>query len=105
MQIESSINDTDKILRYAKELSDKLLLGDDGLFIKGYAVRLVGVGVTKLDDGSYRQMNLFDDFKELNKSSSNIKGPVVSDEKRKKLDEMTRKLNDAYGKDTIHKGI
>ncbi|AOZ96084.1 DNA polymerase Y family protein [Butyrivibrio hungatei] len=105
MQIESSINDTDKILRYAKELSDKLLLGDDGLFIKGYAVRLVGVGVTKLDDGSYRQMNLFDDFKEIKDVSSAIKSTAISDEKRKKLDEMTRKLNDAFGKDTIHKGI
>ena len=98
MQLESSINDSDKIYRYSKELSDKLLLGDNGLFIKNIAVRLVGVGVTKLDDGSYRQMNLFDDF------PSN-KEKAISDEKRKKLDDMTEKLNEAFGAGTIKKGF
>lgn len=103
MGLDSSINDADKILRHAKELSDKLLLGDNGLFIKGEVIRLVGVGVSKMDDGSFHQLNLFEDI--LPQTSKSVKESSISEEKRKKLDAMTQKLTTAYGKDIIKKGL
>lgn len=103
MGLESSINDADKILKHAKELADKLLLGDNGLFIKGEVIRLVGVGVSKMDDGSFHQLNLFEDI--MPQTSESVKESSISEEKRKKLDAMTQKLTSAYGKDIIKKGI
>ena len=35
-------------------------LGEKGLFAEGAGIRLVGAGVTDIDDGSYRQMSLLD---------------------------------------------
>ncbi len=120
MQLESSIDDELRLFRYSKELSDKLLLGDNGLFVKGEVIRLVGVGVTKLDDGSYQQLNLFDDLTIGAGSSSPTSNalssaPVLppaavvlpkppSREKQKKLDAMTEKLRSEFGKDIIKKG-
>ena len=103
MGLESSINDADKILKHAKELADKLLLGDNGLFIKGEVIRLVGVGVSKMDDGSFHQLNLFEDI--MPQTSESVKESSISEEKRKKLDAMTQKLTSAYGKDIIKKGL
>ncbi len=97
MQLDNSINDENKLYEYSKILADKLLLGDDGLFIKGEVIRLVGVGMTKLDDGSFRQLNLFDD---IIKPAS----PTVSDDKQKKLDKMSEELSLKFGKDTVFKG-
>lgn len=96
MQLDNSTDDEKKICLSAKALADKLLLGDDGLFIKGEVIRLVGVGVSKLDDGSYRQLNLFDDT--INPAFS------VKSERQKKLDKMTEDLDNRFGKNTIIKG-
>lgn len=96
MQLDNSTDDEKKICLNAKALADKLLLGDDGLFVKGEVVRLVGVGVSKLDDGSYRQLNLFDDM--INPAFS------VKSERQKKLDKMTEDLDNRFGKNTIIKG-
>ena len=96
VQLDDSTDDENKICQNAKALADKLLLGDDGLFIKGEVVRLVGVGVSKLDDGSYRQLNLFDDI--INPA------PSAGSERQKKLDKMTEELDNRFGKNTIFKG-
>ncbi|MDC7293898.1 DNA polymerase IV [Butyrivibrio sp. DSM 10294] len=98
MQLDNSIDDAKAIFDCAKALSDKLLLGTFGLFAKGEVIRLVGVGVTKLDDGSYRQMSLFDMMEEKSDNS-----PSIDTEKMKKLDAMTEKLTGAYGKGIIKK--
>jgi len=92
MQLDNSIDDADKLYTYSKILADKMLLGTNGLFIKGVNVRLVGVGVSKLDDGSYRQLSLFDTAFDNN------------DEKKKKLNKMADEINLRFGKDTIKKG-
>ncbi len=111
MQLESSIDDEQRLYRYSKELADKLLLGDNGLFIKGEVIRLVGVGVTKLDDGSYQQLNLFDDgILNASSTASPVQGqlpsrPLPSREKQQKLDAMTEKLQLEFGKDIIKKGM
>ena len=98
MQLDNSIDDAKAIFDCAKALSDKLLLGTFGLFAKGEVIRLVGVGVTKLDDGSYRQMSLFDMMEEKSDNA-----PSIDTEKMKKLDAMTEKLTGAYGKGIIKK--
>ena len=98
MQLDTSIDDAKAIFDCAKALSDKLLLGTFGLFAKGEVIRLVGVGVTKLDDGSYRQMSLFDMMEEKSDNA-----PSIDTEKMKKLDAMTEKLTGAYGKGIIKK--
>ncbi len=96
MQLDNSTDDENKICQSAKALADKLLLGDEGLFLKGEVVRLVGVGVSKLDDGSYRQLNLFEDL--INPAFS------ADNERQKKLDKMTEELDNRFGKNTIFKG-
>lgn len=112
LQLENSTNEPQQIYRCSKELSDKLLLGEKGLFIKGEVVRLVGVGVTKLDDGSYQQISLFDNglLSAAGPSSTVIpqagtaSAPAIDREKQKKLDAMTKKLQDEFGKDIIKRG-
>lgn len=103
MQIDTSTDDEGKIFSLAKTLSDKLLLGENGLFIRGEVVRLVGVGVSKLDDGSYRQLNLFDMINEQKKIGSNP-DYSLDFEKQKKLDKMSAEIDGRYGKGTIFKG-
>lgn len=93
MQLDNSIDDADKLFTYSKELADKMLLGTEGLFIKGEKIRLVGVGLSKLDDGSYRQLSLFDD------SFNNKSG-----ERTQRLNKMADEINLKFGKDTIKKG-
>ena len=103
MQIDTSTDDDKKIYKCAKALSDKLLLGENGLFIKGEVVRLVGVGVSKLDDGSYRQLNLFDVINQQKKNNTNP-DYSLDFEKQKKLDKMSAEIEGRYGKGTIFKG-
>ena len=104
LQLESSICDEQNIYKYSKELCDKLLLGDEGLFIKGETVRLVGVGVSKLDDGSYQQLSLFDNNMMSQGSNNSQFSNTPNREKQKKLDAMTEKLKKEFGKDIIKKG-
>ena len=104
LQLESSICDEQRIYRYSKELCDKLLLGDEGLFIKGETVRLVGVGVSKLDDGSYQQLSLFDNNM-MPSDNKDLEYPAaLSRDKQQKLDAMTEKLQKEFGKGIIKKG-
>ncbi len=108
MQLDNSICDEQSIFKYSKQLADKLMLGENGLFIKGEVVRLVGVGLTKLDDGSYRQMSLFDEgIIKVPSEAKDSFGPArkpINPDKLAKLNEMTRKLQQEYGKDIIKKG-
>lgn len=105
--IGDSTNDEEIILKTSKRLMDELVLGENGLFAKGYSIRLVGVGASDLDKGEYRQMSLFD----LGTQSSNSKGnqnAVINDaqraEKQRRLREMTKSIEDKYGEGIIHKG-
>ncbi len=58
--LSASTNDYKIILDTANALLNKLLLGENGLFIMGEQIRLVGISASNLDDGSFRQMSLFD---------------------------------------------
>ena len=59
-QLPDATNTAATLYDAAVSLSDKLLLGEHGLFAEGAGIRLVGAGVTNLDNGSYRQMSLLD---------------------------------------------
>lgn len=58
--LRDPVNDAESIYNAAVELMSQLLLSEDGLFTKGDTLRLIGVGASGLDDGSFRQMNLTD---------------------------------------------
>ena len=59
----------------AAALSDRLLLGEKGLFAEGAGVRLVGAGVSDLDDGTFRQVSLFDLMEEVPAENEDGKDP------------------------------
>ena len=59
-QLPDATNRTEVLFQASADLADKLLLGEKGLFAEGAGIRLVGAGVTDIDDGSYRQMSLLD---------------------------------------------
>lgn len=59
-QLADASNRAEVLFQAASALADKLLLGEKGLFAEGAGIRLVGAGVTDLDDGAYRQMSLLD---------------------------------------------
>ena len=78
-----------------------LALGENGILAQGFSIRLVGVGAADLDKGQYRQMSLFDMDMQNTRSSTN---DAKRAEKQRKLLEMTRSIEEKYGKGTIHKG-
>lgn len=58
-KLPQSTNDARVLSETAEKLCRQLLFGEDGLFSRGRTVRLIGVGTANLDDGSWRQMDLF----------------------------------------------
>ena len=75
----------------------QLVFGNDGLFASGKGVRLIGVAVSGLDHGDFRQMNLFDYMEDHQED-------VKKAERRKKLDDMLQEIRGKYGEGSIHKG-
>ena len=63
-------------------------------------MRLIGVGVSSLDRGEYRQLDL-EGF--LLQQKEEKKREAVR-RKEKCLDEMMKRLQERYGADTVHKG-
>jgi len=59
-RLRDATNRSELLYETAVSLSDKLLLGEKGLFADGTGIRLVGAGVTDLDHGDFRQMSLLD---------------------------------------------
>jgi len=72
-------NNAQILYQAAAVLSDKLLLGEKGLFTEGAGVRLVGAGVSDLDDGSFRQVSLFDLLEEDPAENRDEKNPEAED--------------------------
>ena len=59
-RLDRSTSDPAVIEAAARELMDRLLTGESGLFSRGRTIRLVGVSAAGLDDSPYEQMSLFD---------------------------------------------
>jgi hypothetical protein len=72
-QLPDATNRTEVLFQASADLADKLLLGEKGLFAEGAGIRLVGAGVTDLDDGSYRQMSLLDWDPGEDQAENNVK--------------------------------
>ncbi len=121
MRLPQSANDAETIETYAQRLARKLMLGQqasDGLFAQGKKVRLIGVGGSNLDDGSYRQMDLFGFMQEkeqqdrfekeeklrAKKQAAEEARQTALLEKRKRLEEMMSKVQSKFGTGAIHKG-
>jgi DNA polymerase-4 len=101
MKLSESTNDADVIYENAMLLLGNLLTGEDGIFVGGIGVRLVGVGADNLDNGEYRQGNLFD-WAATGKAQ--IKEEKLREEKRGKLEEMEKLIKGRFGDDAIKKG-
>ena len=99
-KLGASTNEETVIRRNAEELIQSLLYEENGIFDRGAGVRLIGVGVSSLDRGEYRQLDL-EGF--LLQQKEEKKREAVR-RKEKCLDEMMKRLQERYGADTIHKG-
>lgn len=101
----NSTNDANLIEKTAIGLLEEMLKGDEGLFSKGFKVRLIGVGGTNLDRQEYRQMTLFDLMKGNSISlSDEMKKPDEGEVRRAKLRKMMNDINSRYGEDAVFKG-
>ena len=94
-QLADASNRTEVLFQAAAGLADKLLLGEKGLFAEGAGVRLVGAGVTDLDDGAYRQMSLLDwepeDIQADRKEPGKLKDQEDRRDQKKQKDQGKRK--------------
>ena len=79
--IPESTDREDEIEAISLRLLRQLVFGNEGLFAFGESVRLIGVAVSGLDHGDFRQMNLFDYMEDHQED-------VKKAERRKKLDDM-----------------
>ncbi|MBQ3391652.1 MAG: hypothetical protein IJG56_04585 [Clostridia bacterium] len=105
-------------------LADQLLGGPEGLFAQGVTIRLIGVGVSRLEkkEKTVHQMDLFE-WAEHNEEEESRRAEAEKDQRAEqaarekaqkaaqvkkvrqdKLDAMMGKLNERYGKGTIRKG-
>ena len=99
-KLGASTHEESVIRKNAEELLQSLLYEENGIFDRGAGVRLIGVGVSSLDRGEYRQLDL-EGF--LLQQKEEKKQEAVR-RKEKRLEEMMKKLQERYGADTIHKG-
>lgn len=95
--LTNSTNDPGEIFIRAGQLMRELLFSKEGLFPAGETLRLIGVGVSNLDDGQSRQMDLTDWLGEKKRQEKRR-------EKFRKLDEMMNSVRDKYGEKALRKG-
>jgi DNA polymerase-4 len=102
LRLTESTNDADTIYENALMLLGELLTGDNGIFEEGVGIRLVGVGVDHLDNGTFRQGNLFD---WMTTGQKELQAEKEKKEKDDKLEKMERSIRDKFGDGLIHKGF
>ena len=97
MKLPESTDREADIETISLQLLRELVFGPSGLFSQGRSLRLIGVGISGLDHGGYRQMNLFD-YMESHQEE------VRNQERRKKLDAMMHTIRGRFGENSIHRG-
>lgn len=112
LKLTSSTNEAAVICGKSGELLKALLYERGGIFDRGAGVRLIGVGVSTLDRGEYRQLDLEGFLKEQKRKQEEKKRQEAEQERllretqrRSRLDEMMKKIKSRYGEDTIHRGV
>lgn len=130
--LSAGTNDAERIYRAASELAQELLFGNEnnpGLYSQGFGIRLVGVRMSGLDRGEYRQVTL-EDFMGMQKErqkEKEIREAALQKEKkaretallkeaaekekeqklRKKKERMADvmdQLSKKYGEQVLHRG-
>lgn len=120
MTIDDSTSQTETIYFFAMQLIKELLFGYkgssskslEGLFSKGFSIRLIGVSATGLDHGEYKQMNLFDMGSLGSTNPGTENAPSIlnktlfgsNSEKERKLNAMTDQIRSTYGKKALLTG-
>ena len=99
-KLDAATNDAAVIEQHAKELLRGLLYERDGIFDRGAGVRLIGVGMSSLDHGEYRQLSLEDFLQDQEKE----KAETASRARQEKLQEMLQKVQSRYGSGSLRKG-
>ena len=100
-KLDAATNDAAVIERHARELLRSLLYERDGIFDRGAGVRLIGVGMSSLDHGEYRQLSLEDFLQDQEKEKAEAAGRV----RQEKLRKMLQKVQSRYGNDSLRKGL
>ncbi len=100
-KLDAATNDAAVIERHARELLRGLLYERDGIFDRGAGVRLIGVGMSSLDHGEYRQLSLEDFLQDQEKEKAEAAGRV----RQEKLRKMLQKVQSRYGNDSLRKGL
>ena len=107
--LPESTHDAETIYRTADRLARELVFGEHGIFTKGttartdaadlgkIGIRLVGVGGSNLDTGTFRQIGLMEWMQEKKVSEE-------EKQRRARLDSMLAGVREKYGKDALHKG-
>lgn len=99
-KLASSTRSEETIRKNAEELLQGLLYEENGIFDRGSGVRLIGVGVSSLDRGEYRQMDLESFLCEQKKDQKR----KAQEQKKHQLDEMMKQLQHRYGEAAVYKG-
>lgn len=114
----ASTNDSTEIYTTCCALLEELLFQPEGLFEQGETIRLVGVGVSGLDKGDYRQMDLFHwaadnqkqkrmkEEQETRERKERIRRQQERQklEKQERIDSMMQNLQKRYGEKILRKG-
>ena len=105
ISLADSTRDAGILYNTATRIADELLFGNHGLFAKGLGVRLVGVGVSGIDHGQYRQMNLFDLLEDPADVSHTAKDvpeiPLGQEQRSQALADMRNLLEHKYGRSVL----
>ncbi len=111
-RLSASTNDGALICRTARELLQGLLYERDGIFDRGAGVRLIGVGVSTLDRGEYRQMDMESFLAEKEQEDREARRKEEEQarsrreaQKRARLDQMLQQVRSRYGEDKLRRGM
>ena len=110
-------NEKEVLEASARELFSALLEGEEGLFSKREALRLVGIGAARLEDPQYQQLSLFslpsaEEMSEAKQRAAEAAAEAekraaaeaAKAEKRRKLGEMQAEISARYGDKALLRG-
>ena len=103
--LEKPTRDADVIYATAQMLLRELCFGESALLADGRGIRLIGVGVSKLDEGGYEQTDLFDWMKTQEEEKEKKQQAAERQQKTEQLDRMMENIQARFGKKSLQKGI